>query len=196
MTTAVTLEQEQAKARAYLRARGTEAAAPDIARQVAAAFAAVEAAMAAVPAERAHRRALEGEWCVQEIVDHLVETHRPGLEELRCLLGGRRPPAPPIPPGLQSSAPLLRPWPGLLDEMRRVHGDIVRALEAVPADFTTDARAPVVLVVNHRNPDGSPAPPLQWVEDLDWKAYAIVWRLHAVDHLNQARKVLAALPAA
>jgi len=35
--------------------------------------------------------------------------------------------------------------------------------------------------------------PLTWVEDLDWKSYAIVsWRLHAIDHLNQARKVLAA----
>jgi hypothetical protein len=30
------------------------------------------------------------------------------------------------------------------------------------------------------------------VEELDWKAYAIVWRLHVLDHLNQARKVLAA----
>ena len=31
------------------------------------------------------------------------------------------------------------------------------------------------------------------VEDLEWKAYAITWRLHAIDHLHQARKVLAAL---
>jgi len=160
---------------------------------VAAAFAALEAAVAAVPAERACRRSIEGEWCVQEIVDHLVETHRPGLDELRCLLEGRRPPEPPIPPGLQSRAPLLRPWPALLDELRRVHGDIVRALEAVPAGFTTDARAPVVLVVNRKGPDGRSAAPFQWVEELDWKAYAIVWRLHAVDHLNQARKVVAAL---
>ena len=35
--------------------------------------------------------------------------------------------------------------------------------------------------------------PLHWVEDLDWKAYAIVWRLHVIDHLKQAKKVLAAL---
>lgn len=193
MTTVVNREQEQAKARAYLRARGTDASAVDIARQVAAAFGAVAAAVSTGDADRARRRALEGEWCVQEIVDHLVETHRPGLAELRELLAGRRPSGPPIPPGLQSSAPLDRAWPALLDEMRRVHDDIVRTLETVPADFTTDARAPVVLVVNQKGPDGSPAPPLQWVEELDWKAYAIVWRLHAVDHLNQARKVLAAL---
>lgn len=193
MTAVVPPEQEQARARAYLRARGTDAAAADIARQVAAAFAAVEAAVATVDAERARRRAQDAEWSVQEIVDHLVETHRPGLAELRDLLAGRRPPGLPIPPGLQSRAPLERAWPALLDEMRRVHADIVRTLEAVPADFTTDARAPVVLVVNRKQPDGSPAPPRQWVEELDWKAYAIVWRLHAVDHLNQTRKVLAAL---
>ena len=186
MTT--TAADEQAKARAYLQARGTEAAAPDIARQVAAAFAALDAAVASVPAERARLRPIEGEWSVQEVVDHLVETHRPGLEELRALLAGRRPAGPPIPAGLQSQAPLLRSWPSLLDEMRRVHGDIVRALEMAPADLATDVRAPVVLVVNRKG-----APPLQWVEELDWKAYAIVWRLHAVDHLNQARKVLAAL---
>jgi hypothetical protein len=34
-----------------------------------------------------------------------------------------------------------------------------------------------------------------WVEDLEWQAYALVsWRLHALDHLKQARKVLAAAP--
>ena len=29
-------------------------------------------------------------------------------------------------------------------------------------------------------------------EDIEWKAYALVsWRLHAIDHLKQAKKVLA-----
>lgn len=193
MTSAGDLAEEQARARGYLRARGTDAPAGDIVRQVAAAFAALEAAVAGVDADRACRRAHDAEWSVQEIVDHLVETHRPGLDELRDLLAGRRPAAGPIPPSLQSAAPLAGAWPALRDEMRRVHADIVRTLEAVPADFATDARAPVVLVVNRKQPDGGPAPPLEWVEELDWKAYAIVWRLHAVDHLNQARKVLAAL---
>jgi hypothetical protein len=30
--------------------------------------------------------------------------------------------------------------------------------------------------------------PLEWIEPLDWKAYAIVFRLHTLDHLNQVRK--------
>jgi len=36
--------------------------------------------------------------------------------------------------------------------------------------------------------------PLQWIEAIDWKAYAMAsWRLHAIDHMKQVRKVLAAL---
>ncbi|HKC96773.1 MAG TPA: hypothetical protein VKG20_02015, partial [Methylomirabilota bacterium] len=68
----------------------------------------------------------------------------------------------------------------------------LRTLAAVPADFATDARAPIVMVVNVPDESGR-ITPLHWVEDLDWKAYAIVWRLHVIDHLKQARKVLAAL---
>jgi hypothetical protein len=113
------------------------------------------------------------------------------VDELRCLLAGQRPPGEPIPAALQSKAPLLRPWSWLLDEMRRVHVLILDLLAAVPPDAPTEARAPIVMVVNVPGPDGA-VRALHWVEDLDWKAYAIVWRLHAIDHLKQLKKVLAA----
>jgi hypothetical protein len=161
-----------------------------IRERVAAAFDALQKQLAAVLAERAVVRSLPGEWTVQEIADHALETHRPGLDELRCLLAGERPPGGPIPPGLQSKAPHHRPWPWLLDELQRLHDEIVRTLDGVAPGFETAARAPLVMVVNV--PDGRGGlRPLEWVEELDWKAYAIVWRLHAIDHLNQARKVLA-----
>jgi hypothetical protein len=35
--------------------------------------------------------------------------------------------------------------------------------------------------------------PLHWIEELDWKAYAIIFRLHVLDHLGQVRKVLKAV---
>ena len=38
--------------------------------------------------------------------------------------------------------------------------------------------------------------PLHWEDELDWKAYTIFLRLHVVDHLNQATKVLAAMDGA
>ncbi|OGL02368.1 MAG: hypothetical protein A3I14_13600 [Candidatus Rokubacteria bacterium RIFCSPLOWO2_02_FULL_73_56] len=180
----------QAQARDYLRAKGTLVPVPLLRERIAASFTALDAFLAQVDAAEAAQTTIPGEWSVQEIVDHLVETHRPGLDELRCLLAGRRPPGEPIPAGLQSRAPLLRPWPWLLRELRQVHGDILATLEAVAPDHDTEARAPLVMVVNVKAPDGSSVP-AHWVEDLDWKAYAIVWRLHVVDHLNQAKKVLA-----
>jgi hypothetical protein len=184
--------QGRQKALEYLRTRGILLTPAAVHERVGAAFAALDKLLEAVPAGAEARVGIAGEWTVQEIVDHLVETHRPGLDELRCLLAGQRPPGAPIPAGLQSKAPRLRPWPWLQAELRRVHGDILSTLAAVPADFVTEARAPLVMVVSVPALAGAPTP-VHWVEELDWKAYAVVWRMHVLDHLSQARKVLAAM---
>jgi len=185
--------EEQARARAleYFATNGTQAPAAQIHERVSAAFASLGAALTGVSAAQAARRPIPGEWSAQEIVDHLLETHRPGVDELRCLLAGQRPPGEPIPAALQSKAPLLRPWSWLLEELRRVHGLILDLLAGASADTPTTARGPIVMVVNVPAADGA-VTPLHWIEDLDWKAYAIVWRLHAIDHLKQLKKVLAA----
>ena len=186
------VEQAQRKTRDYLRSRATDVAASVVHDRVAASLAAFEQCVAAVDAASAARPTIPGEWTIQEIVDHLVETYRPGLDELRCLLAGQRPPGDPIPASLQSKAPLLRPWPWLLGELARLHADTRGLLAAVSAGFETSARAPLVMVFNLPRPDGG-FEPVHWVEELDWKSYAIVsWRLHTIDHLNQAKKVLAA----
>jgi hypothetical protein len=182
---------ERQKARDYLNTRGTLAPAAEIRRRVAAAFETLESCLESVPAELAAHRALPGEWTVLEVVDHLLESARPGLDELRCLLAGRRPAGGPIPAALTSKDPASRPWPWLTRELARVHRDILETLDAVAPDFATDARAPLVMVTNARDAAGAVVP-LHWVEDLDWKAYAIVFRLHAIDHLNQIKKTLAA----
>jgi AcrR family transcriptional regulator len=181
----------QARAREYFRSKAALAPAA-IREQIDAAYRSLEAVLTEVPAARAGVRAIPEEWSVQEIADHLLETYRPGVDELRCVLAGQRPPGEPIPAALQSKAPRLRPWPWLLAELRRVHESVLELVSGVAADFTTDARVPIVMVVNVTGADGR-VHPLHWVEDLEWKAYALVsWRLHAIDHLNQTRKVLAA----
>jgi hypothetical protein len=186
------VEQARQKARDYLRSRGSELTAGMVHERVAAALAAYEQFVAPVDTATAARRSIPGEWTIQENVDHLVETYRPGVDELRCLLAGERPPGPPIPADLRSKAPRLRPWGWLLDELRRLQADALGLLASVPADFETPARAPLVMVVNVPL-SGGRVEPVHWVEELDWKAYAIVsWRLHALDHLNQAKKVLGA----
>jgi hypothetical protein len=184
--------EAKAKAREYFRTKGTLVPIAEIQARIADAFGSLEAFVAPISAAAAARTGIPGEWSIQEIVDHLVETHRPGLDELWCLLAGRRPPGEPIPASLQSKSPRDRPWPWLRAELDRIHGEILQTLAAVPADFATDARAPIVMVVNVPDERGRIVP-LHWVEDLDWKAYAIVWRLHVIDHLEQAKKVLAAL---
>ena len=185
--------QAQERARAYFKSKSVLTPA-EVGEQIVAAFDALDAVLAAVPPDRAGLRPLPGEWSIGEVVDHLVETYRPGVDELRCVLAGQRPRGEPIPAGLQSKAPLLRPWAWLLEELRRTHRDVVDLIAAVPAHFQTDARVPIVMVVNVTGADGTTRP-LHWVEEIDWKAYAIAsWRLHAIDHMKQARKVLGALP--
>ena len=181
----------QERARTYFRTKAALDPA-EVRTQVAAALDAFDAVVAGVPAAQAPRRTLPDEWSVQEIVDHLLETYRPGVDELRCLLAGQAPPGEPIPAALQSKAPLLRPWPWLLDELRRMHRDVLGLLDGVDARAGGDARAPIVMVVNV--PDGKGGMrPIEWVEAIEWKAYSLVsWRLHAIDHMKQARKVLAA----
>ncbi len=185
--------EARAKTREYLKTKATDLPADVIHERVTQAVAAFERFADNVSAEQACRRAWDGEWAIQEIVDHLIETYRPGIDELRCVLAGQRPPGEPIPASLQSKAPMLRPWAWLLRELRTIHADVGTMLENVPRDFETPARAPIVMVINAPREDGA-LKPIHWIEDFDWKAYAIIsWRLHAIDHLNQAKKVLAAL---
>ena len=184
--------QAMEKAREYFRTKSAPTPVAVLRERIAEPLRAVEEFLKPLSAMQVGRATIPGEWTIHEVVDHLVETYRPGLDELWCLLAGRTPPGEPIPANLQSKAPLLRPWPWLLDELTRVHAEVLRTLAAVPTDYATAARAPLVMVVNVKDAQEKTTP-LTWVEDLDWKSYAIVsWRLHAIDHLNQARKALAA----
>src|SRR5262249_60375812 len=105
------VDEGKAKARQYFRTRGTLASAASIHERVADAFGALGAFLEPISAPTAARVGIPGEWTIQEIVDHLIETHRPGLDELWGLFAGRRPPGEPIPAALQSKEPRGRPLP-------------------------------------------------------------------------------------
>lgn len=185
------LAEAQRTAREYLYANGTSAPLPSLRKRVGQAFERLESFLESVDAERAACVAWAGEWSLHEIADHVVETHRPSLEELRSLLAGQRPHDGPVPAALQSAKP-LRPYGAVLAEMKEIHAAVGAALETARDDFTTDARAPIVMVANATDSAGVTVA-VHWVEEFDWKAYAAVLRLHAIDHLHQAKKVLAAL---
>ena len=186
----MTVRPEQIKAREYLHQRGTLLPAAQIHERVGAAFAATEALLDGVSEVEARTRSSPAQWTVLEVVDHLVETHRPSLDELRDLLADRRPRGGPIPAALQSPDAMERRWADLVSALRAVHAEILGVLRVAP-DRMTAARAPVVMVINAREADGRDAP-LHWIEELDWKAYAVIFRLHELDHLSQAKKTLSA----
>ena len=185
------LRPEQIKAKEYMHQKGTLLPAARVHERVGAAFAAMETLLDGVGEAEARARAIPGEWTVQEVVDHLVETHRPSLDELRDLLESRRPAGGPVPASLQSADPMGRRYGDLVGDLKAVHAAILRVLSGAP-DRLTEARAPLVMVINAREPDGRQAP-LHWIEELDWKAYAVTaFRLHELDHLNQIKKTLKA----
>jgi DinB family protein len=189
----MTLLPEQLRAREYFEQKGTRLTAAAIRERVATALTAFEDALASVDEAEARRRAWPGEWCVQEVVDHLIVSHRPSIGELRDLLEGRRPATGPVAAGLQSTAPMQARWPDLVGELRALHREALDVLAGAPEGPVGPARAPIVMVVNARQADGTQAP-VHWIEDLDWKAYAATaFRLHALDHRSQVTKTLAAL---
>src|SRR5262245_65242992 len=95
--TAAAEAQAMARAREYFKTKATDLPAPAIRERVADALGSFEEFVRPLSAAQAGRPAAGGEWTIQEIVDHVVETYRPGLDELWCLLAGRRPPGEPIP---------------------------------------------------------------------------------------------------
>lgn len=187
------MRPEEARTREYIHQRGTLSTPLEIHERVRQTFAATEEFLDSVSPGEERVRPAVGDWCIHETVDHIFETHRPAVEELRWLLRGQPPPDEPIRTCHQSERPLERPWPELVGKLKRLHADLLEILVRIPADFTSEAKAPVLMVVNVENPDGSEMP-VHWIQNLNWKEYAVTFfRLHALDHLNQAKRTLKAV---
>jgi hypothetical protein len=171
---------------AHIRSRGTDAEPAAVHQKLSSAYAQFDGLLATLDIEVATAEPAPGEWSVRDVADHLLESERAGLDELRCLVAGEAPPGPPVPASLRSKAPPYRPWPWLVAELGRVHGDILTAVAAGPARVAGEPTAPGVFWAEVG------AEPTEWIEDLDWRAYAAVLRVHALEHLAQIRAILAA----
>ncbi|MES1245979.1 MAG: DinB family protein [Acidobacteriota bacterium] len=174
------MTDDQTRALDYLRRHGTEAPMADLRRRVEETFRDLTALLGEIPETSVRVRPGPGRWCVQEVVDHLVASHRPAVDELADLLRGTSPSGEPIPASLQRPDVMERDWRELVDELDRVHGDFAALVAGGPDGPPGPARAPVVMVVKG----------VQWVEELDWKAYALGVRVHALQHLGQIRETL------
>lgn len=177
------LQPEQIQALDYLRRRGTEAPVERLREHAAATFREIEGLLDSVPPGLRALRPSPSRWSVQEIVDHLVESHRPALEQLRELVSGRRPETGAIPAHLQSAAPLDRSWEDLVGDLKDVHRSLLDLLDNASDEISLDVTAPVVMVVQS----------IEWEQDLDWKAYVQAYRGHTAQHRAQIVRTLEAL---
>lgn len=180
---------EQKRALDYLRRKGTEADRAALRDHVAGTFADFESFLSQVPVELRARQPEPGRWSVHEIVDHLVESHRPAAEQLAALIEGRRPEGGAIPASLQSDEPFARSWDELFGELQAIHRRFVdlldRATDTAPGDIT----APVMMVVKVSTEAGDKEA-TAWEEELDWKAFSQAFRAHTVEHRHQILRLL------
>lgn len=180
---------EQQRALDYGRTRGTEAPVESIRSRVAATYADLEALVEAVPADVAREHRESSLWSIQEVVDHLVESERPGVGQLAQLLAGRDVDEA-IPASLQSADPLALDWPALRRELHQVHQDVLAVLATATDDLPLTATAAIEMVVKCAQADGSLAP-VSWRERVDWKAYSILLlHAHNRQHIAQVQRIL------
>jgi len=179
---------EQLKALAYARKRGTEAPVESIRERVTATFAEIEALVDGVEAAEARVAGRASAWSVQEVVDHLLESDRPGFDQLQKLLRGQSSHEP-IAASLQSANPLDLDWDTLRRQFRELHASILGLLATAAGDVSLSATAPVQMVVKCADAGGV-LRPVSWVEHFDWKAYAILLHAHNREHLAQIHRIL------
>lgn len=187
------MRPEQERAIAYIRRKSTDGV-ERLRQAVATTQDELEDLIRGVTEEAARVRPAEGAWSVQEVVDHLVVTNRRAVAELGSLLSGWRPDGGPIPVGLQSETPLNQEWSEVRKALSEVHEEILDLLEGARDETPCEALAPIAMVVKATAEDGS-VERLEWVEDWNWKAYAVCHRAHALEHIRQIQRTLAVVAA-
>ena len=180
----------------YLRTRASEMSAMAIRSRIHAAAGELENAIAAVSASEARLRPFAGKWTIAEVVDHISQTQVRGAEELRHLLAGRRPPLPPVYEALRSGAGQWAPWELLVEELHQANRAMMEVLEAA-SDHPSDGNAPTVrtVMVALRKLENSSTEPQIFFVELTWKEYALLQRLHLLDHRRQVKELHAAATA-
>ena len=185
---------ERTAALEFLRRHGTESSAARLLSSLRAVFRAMERSLRQIPEGVRTLRPAPDAWSIHEIVDHLVESDRPAVAELRALCAGISPTGGPIPARLQSPDPFARSWAVLMDDLTRAHADLLDVVAAADDRGPLVARAPSVIVI--KVPGESGPDVLEWVAELDWKAYTQAIRIHTHEHLAQIERTIATLAAA
>lgn len=184
------LAPESIRMMEYLQTRSEKMNGVAIRERIRAAAAELEKAVDAVAENNARKRPVEGKWNIAEVVDHISQTQIRAAEELRHLLAGRRPPLPPVYEAIRSGAAQWAPWDMLVSELRAANQAMIDVLADVNDDPITPASptARTVMVALTTKDDGRTEPQIFFVE-LNWKEYALIQRLHLLDHRTQVKKL-------
>ncbi len=182
----------------HIRSRAAELSPRELRDRVRAAATGLENEVAGISELDARRRPFAEKWTIAEVTDHIAQTQIRSAEELRHLLAGRRPPGPPVYDALRSGAPVWAPWTELVEGLRSANQELVGLLSeacGAPDMLVRDtATARAILVVSHAAPH---AVMMQqtFAAELEWREYALLQRLHLVDHRAQVKRLRSALAA-
>jgi hypothetical protein len=184
----------------YLRTRSEELGNDGIRARVKAAADELEGVVAQVAESERKARPNAGTLNIAEVVDHIAQTQIRSAEELRHLFNGRRPPGPPVYEALRTGAPGWAHWQDLVEGLHSANRELIDLLGQAPGlgDGAEGREAPKVLtimVVTTKREDGSTGPQI-FPMDLGWREYAILQRLHLLDHRTQIKKLRAMMTAA
>ena len=175
----------------YLETRAAELTAAAIQARIQTAAQDLEKAIESVSASEARLRPIAGKWTIAEVVDHIAQTQVRGAEELRHLLAGRRPPLPPVYEAIRSGAGQWAPWDLLVSDRRDANRSMVDLL-AGASDGENPTTVRTVGVALRKLEDGRTEPQIFFAE-LYWKEYALLQRLHLLDHRRQIKDLQAAI---
>jgi len=191
MTATGTISPERQKAIDYLTVRAEALPAEQVIARFRAAVAEFEAAVDGFDEDDARTVVIPGEWTAAQVVDHLAQTTIRNADELRHLLEGRRPPAPPVYEALVSGAAHRVPWNELKTELAEANAEFAQLLaRAARQEPKAGLTVRTILVINRTLANGTTEPE-HFEADLGWKGYAMTARLHLLDHRTQVRKLRA-----
>ncbi len=203
------LSPESVRMMDYLHSRALTLSAAEICERLRAAAGELERVVGSADETAVRHRPFAGKWHMADVVDHISQSQIRGAEELRHLLTGRRPPGPPVYEALKSGASDWAPWPTLVAGLHSANVEMIAILESAsrdeerpasdkPSEPQPTAAAPTVctlVVANTKLADDQLAAQL-WFAELNWKEYALLQRLHLLDHRTQMKKLIAACPGA
>lgn len=191
MTTG-TLSPERQRAVEYLTTRAEAMPGAQVLARFRAAVGELEAAVEGLDEVEARTAWIPGEWTAAQVVDHLAQTTARNVDELRHLVEGRRPTAPPVYEALVSGAAHRVPWEELKAGLAEANAELAALLARAAAEEVPAARTVRTILVINRTRDDGTVEPEHFDAELGWKGYALTARLHLLDHRTQVRRLLRA----